>query len=162
MKKIILFITLSLGLTLSSCDPCKDVMCGDNTICEAGVCNCLPDFEKNNLGLCVSTLASNRDRFVGIWNVTETCASFDDTFNSFISKHPSIDDQIIITNLYDRYIVHATMISRSRFVIPFQVNGNTSIVGSGSYASFTMRIDYDIKSLSSTSTTISCGATYSK
>jgi hypothetical protein len=161
MKKFILFFTLSLGLTLSSCDPCKDVMCGDNTICEEGVCNCLPDFEKNNKGLCVSTLVSYRDRFVGNWNANETCSPYTSTFNSFITKHPSIDDQIIISNFNDRYTVYAVMISQSRFEIPFQVTTYNSIVGSGTYTGTTMRIDYTIQSLSN-STFTNCSASYNK
>jgi hypothetical protein len=166
MKKIILFFTLSLGLTLSSCgDTCKDIMCGDNTICEEGVCNCLPDFEKNNKGICVSTLVSDRDKFVGNWNVTENCSFFGDTFNSFITKHLSIDDQLIISNLSERYTVYAIMISSSEFEIPFQISGNTSIIGSGSYVGSTMIVDYTIEALpgsSGGSGSISCNATYTK
>jgi hypothetical protein len=162
MKKIILFITLSLGLTLSSCAPCKDTMCGDNTICENGVCNCLPDFKKNNLGACVTVLASYRDRFVGNWTVDETCDFNTYFFSSSISKHPTSDDQIIISNLHERYTVYATMVSTSRFEIPFQVTGSTSIVGSGRYVGSPMKINYVIESFGNSSSYVNCDADYFK
>jgi hypothetical protein len=171
MKKFILFFALSLGLTLSSCDnnSCGDIICGDNASCIKGDCACLQGYEKNNNDLCVSTLIRARNSFTGTWVVSESCYSnsftFINTFTSTIVKHPTEDDQLILSNFYDSYNnVYAVMTSETTFEIPLQLhsNNNITIIGEGIYEnSGTLRLNYNIEEVNGLGSN-DCTASYTK
>lgn len=167
MKKLILFFTLTLGLTFSSCDnsSCKDILCGDNASCVEGTCNCLQGYEKNSNDLCISTLIRARSSFTGTWNVYEDCYVNPYTFISTIVKHPTKDDQLVISDFYDTYnSVYAVMTSETTFDIPLQLHNSNrvTITGEGIYEnSGSLIINYNIELVDGSGTDY-CTASYTK
>ncbi|CAA6810735.1 MAG: Unknown protein [uncultured Aureispira sp.] len=167
MKQSILFLILSLGLTFSSCDnaSCGDILCGDNASCVQGTCTCLQGYEKNNNDLCVSTLIRARSNFTGTWAVSENCSSAIYSFISTIVKHPTEDDQLILSNFYDSYnSVYAVMTSETTFEIPLQLHNSNrvTITGEGMYENpGSVIINYNIELVDGTSSDY-CTAFYTK
>ena len=75
MKSLLksLAVVASAVSTFSACseeDKCKDIICGEFGTCNEGICDCLPNYEKDADGLC-SVL--ERAKFTGNYNVTTSC-----------------------------------------------------------------------------------------
>jgi hypothetical protein len=80
LKTILTATALTLGLftvTFTACtpDPCKNVVCSNGGTCDAnGACVCPAGFE----GTTCATLS--RDKFIGVFNGTETCTIGTDAY----------------------------------------------------------------------------------
>ena len=76
MKKNLLWffglaIMAATSFTIVSCnpDPCKDVNCGDNGICNDGTCDCTLGYEG------VNCETESRTKLTGKYSTTEQCST---------------------------------------------------------------------------------------
>ena len=86
--KSLAFVALAATSFTACNDDCKDIVCGEFGTCNEGICDCLPNYEKDDEGLC-SVL--ERAKFTGNYNVTSNCSS---AFNSSISNGTELNEII--------------------------------------------------------------------
>lgn len=73
-------------------DPCDDIECENGGSCDDGTCDCPDNYE--------GTLCENleRDKFIGTYDVTETCGGSNFTYVMTISAG-SVNDRVNISNM---------------------------------------------------------------
>lgn len=119
-------------------DPCVDVVCGANGTCVAGVCICDSGYEGDNCELL------SRDKFLGSYNVAETCDSGTYTYAiSIVASGVSVT-QVDITNLYDAGQTTTASVDGNTLTIGSQTFGTGTIVGSGTTNGNTITITVTI------------------
>jgi hypothetical protein len=131
LRTILTATALTLGLftvTFTACtpDPCKNVVCDNGGTCDAnGACVCPAGFE----GTTCATLS--RDKFIGIFNGSETCTIGTDTYA--VTTTPNSDKtKFNIQNLYNQSTITAIANANGNaFTIPSQTVA-ANVVGSGS------------------------------
>lgn len=96
MKHLITLSLFCLSLFLFSCtDPCKDIVCGDNGVCDDGTCLCDDGYE----GTTCETEA--RAKYYGTFNGELTCPGEDPADQSLIfSAGPNVN-QLLMTDAFD-------------------------------------------------------------
>ncbi len=124
MNKIIgLFAGVLLILSSCNTDECKDVVCGDQGNCVAGICECLAGYEQDVDGLCNTEI---REKFIGSWTVTDACtASSSSSYTVTTTKNNTILLDLNITNFWD--VFNASVVANvngSTFNIPRQEPDN--------------------------------------
>lgn len=132
MKNFINLCLLVSALLLASCqsDPCKDVICGTSGTCAEGTCTCDAGYEMDSDGKCNVAM---RDKFVGNYNLSETCGSGNDQYSVSIAASSQGIMKINITGLYNtsRTIV-ATLTNGQNFTIADNTPlGTGTIKGTG-------------------------------
>ena len=157
-----LLSTATFTTTMTSCenDPCKDVVCDDNSDCFDGECICRVGYEKDANNNCVL----ERLKFVGSYQVSETCGSGSDVFNISLAAGTSSNDQVVIANFYNTIAngVVAT-VNGSTLTIADQEPDNNGITlsGSGTYDNGVLTITYTLIDTSNGNTD-SCTAVCTK
>ena len=93
------FITLSLfcfSLFMFSCtDPCADIVCGDNGVCDDGTCLCDEGYE----GTACETEA--RAKYYGTFNGALTCPGEDPADQSIIFSAGPTVNQLLMADAFD-------------------------------------------------------------
>ncbi len=132
LKTIILtaFGALSVftAVTVSSCneDKCKAIVCAHGGVCSDGACQCPDGYEGPTCTIV------NRDRFLGIWKVTEN-----GTITTSASYTISIEEGSSITgveikNFRDKFLGRVSAyVQGDTLYIPEQVVDNHKVLGSG-------------------------------
>lgn len=136
------FVTIGVFSTVvfSSCDPdpCKDIVCANGGTCTDGTCACPAGYE----GTLCETLS--RDKFIGVYNGTETCTVGSDTYAITITAN-SDKIKFNIQNLYNQSFTAIASASNNTFSIPNQtVGAGVTAVGSGNIVGNTITITYTI------------------
>lgn len=144
----------------SSCDtdPCKDVVCGDEGVCNEGICVCNLGYEKDSAGLC-NTMWSTK--FVGTYNVEDICNS--GTYNNPMTVTQVDASTIAISNFggfnNPMSVINVDVTSSFDLSIDNVTDaGNRVFNGTGFISGTTMTIDY-VTTFTDGSTD-TCTATY--
>jgi hypothetical protein len=135
MKQLLLFLLLGTCLAFSSCksDPCEEALCGDNSICIEGDCECAEGYSKNTDDRCVLAVEVARNDLAKLWTVTNNCFT-GLSYKGAIFIHPTEKDQIVFDDIY--YLntdTYAVMTTATTFEIPLQPSAGDFISGSGFY-----------------------------
>ena len=70
LKSLASVFVFAIMWTSCDVDPCKDVVCGDEGVCNEGICVCNLGYEKDSAGLCNVMWSS---KFVGTYNIQDSC-----------------------------------------------------------------------------------------
>jgi hypothetical protein len=184
MKKLNLLM-MALGgalvLSLSSCDPCKDVDCGTEGTCEDGSCVCNDKYYGDacethcmngtySEGTCTcdngyegdACDVEERAEFLATYNADDNCESGTYTYESTITAGTAID-AISISNFAGFDVTVPATVDGSSFTITNHVdaagrkfNGTGTISASGT----TVTLEYDV--VFTDETTDACTATLTK
>lgn len=170
MKKTIFFGIPMLALFAtaivffySSCttDPCKDVVCLNDGVCNTGTCDCAPGYE----GTDCSTVS--RDKFIGNFLVNDQCSSSGtSSYNVTIAASSTDVTKALISNVWGTFAntVVAT-IDGSTMTIALQEpdNDGFTVSGSGTIngATGVITITYTVTD-TSTGNTDSCNSIWTK
>lgn len=133
---------VAIGMfSFSSCetDACKDVSCNEpNGTCVDGDCICVTGYE----GVSCGTLV--RAKYLGTFNVQETCSASTDSYAVVIAAG-STDLAVTISNLYDAgFVVNGTVNSEGGVTIPSQAFGTGTISGTMTRAGGVTTINFTI------------------
>lgn len=148
MKKTVLSFTKALGLvtlftisivSFNGCTKKKGCMTMtddkyDATAEEADATMCDPDGTSN--------------KFVGSYNVVETCGTGNDNYTITITKSSTGDYKILISNFFNTFgstVVNAD-VSQSNVTIPSQTITGITVNGSGSMSGTTLNLSYTVSS----------------
>lgn len=145
--------------TSCTTDPCKDVVCLNDGVCNAGNCDCAPGYE----GTDCSTVS--RDKFIGTFLVNDVCTtSGSSSYNVVITSSSTDVTKAFISNAWNAFtnLVNAT-IDGSAITIPLQEpdGDGFTISGSGTMdvANGVITMTYTVTD-TNTSTTDNCNATW--
>lgn len=97
MKRInlLLFAMFSIAILTSCTDPCDDVNCLNEGICDDGTCECIAGFEGKNCEILT------RDSIAGNFAIASTCDDgFTPTDNWAIGGSSSASNEILINNFH--------------------------------------------------------------
>ena len=138
----------------SSCttDPCKDVICLNDGVCNSGTCSCAAGYE----GTDCSTLS--RDKFIGTWNVVGNmagangAASGPDNYTATITASSTDVTKVLIANMWGAF-TNATVatIDGNTITIALQQpdNDGFTVEGSGTISGTTISMQYTVKDTNS-------------
>lgn len=159
MKNFINLCLLVSALLLASCEsnPCKDVVCGTSGTCAEGTCTCDKGYEMDDNKQCNVAM---RDKFVGNYNLSETCSTGSDQYSVSIATSSQGIMKINITSLYNSSrTVTATLTDGEKFTIadntPF---GTGTIKGAGTYDASTKKITLSYTFTNASGTADACTA----
>ena len=119
-------------------DPCENVTCANGGVCIDGDCICDQGYEGANCEIV------SRDKFIGSYNVTETCTQSTDSYALTISAGSVSIAAVTITNLYDAGFVVTGTVDGSSVVIPNQTFGTGTVSGSGTMNGSVLTITFTI------------------
>jgi len=152
LKSLFLASFLTVGVfstvVFTSCDPdpCKDIICANGGTCTDGTCMCPSGYE----GTLCETLS--RDKFIGVFNGTETCTVGTDAYSITITSN-SDKIKFNIQNLYNQSFTAIATAGGNSFSIPNQTVGSgVTASGSGSITGNTITITYTINDGTNTNT----------
>ena len=91
LKSLASVFVFAILWTSCDTDPCKDVVCGDEGVCNEGICVCNLGYEKDSAGLC-NTMWSTK--FVGTYNISDSCSNPPQTY-LYQSTATQVDAQTI-------------------------------------------------------------------
>jgi hypothetical protein len=141
----------TVGITSCETDACKDVDCGLNGTCVDGDCVCDAGYE----GVDCDT--EERAKFLGTYNVSESCTSGNYTYSVTVSTSSSSVASIIISNFGDYGVNVTGTVSGSAVTIASQSVGGGQFQGSGQISGNIMTITYTVTAGTSTdSCTMTC------
>ena len=167
-------VVVTLGLASCSTDACKDVVCENGGTCVEGDCECPEGFGGADCAtnycatlpcsfggttrpisggcecICEAGYSGTdcttewRERFIGNYNVSETCGS--DMINYAISITGAVDvTNVVIENFGNLSINVVAYLSTVGTVLSLNtINGNREITGSGYLAGDVLTITYTI------------------
>jgi hypothetical protein len=161
MKKSVLSFTKALGLvtlftisivSFNGCAKKKGCMTQaddkyDATAEEADATKCDPEGTVN--------------KFIGSYNVVETCGTGNDNYTITITKSSTGDYKILISNFFNTFgstVINAD-VSQSNVTIPSQTIMGITVNGNGSISGTTLSLSYTV---SSSAGQTSCTATCAK
>lgn len=163
-KKLFLLPALLLGaffMFTPACgdsDACKDVDCGTYGTCFDGDCVCDDGYEIGASGVCDT---ESRAKFIGNYNVSETCGGPADTYSSGISNGTSVT-QVTISNFGNSGLNVTANISGDELTVPstdLVIGGNTvTVSGSGTIVGNVLTLNYS----ASGAVSFSCTAVMTK
>lgn len=84
---------------------------------------------------CKKDNTLDREKFLGTYNVAETCDTYTDSYNITISASNSGDDKVVISNLYDAGDLLSGSVNSSSLVITNQTLNGVTYSGGGTYGS---------------------------
>ena len=143
LRTIALPLLLSTAAFLGGCkkDPCKDVTCQNGGSCVDGSCVCPAGFEGTNCEV------STRAKFLGLYNVTETCPCEVYSYQFTISAGSSSATAIIIDNISHWGPVNGT-VSGNSLTIPtqqaFDSGFSITVTGSGQLSGNILNMSYTL------------------
>lgn len=137
LKSALAIVGIGLASMTACTDLCKDVNCNNGT-CVEGDCVCDTGYEGTN---CETAI---RAKFLGTFNVTETCDSGSDSYAVTVSAGTGIND-VVINNLYDAgFAVNGSLNEAGGVNIPSQTFGVGMVSGSatstGGVVTFTFTV----------------------
>ncbi len=163
MKKIIAIFIVFLSLNACDTKSCEEIICGQNQVCNRGICACLNGYEGTNC----EDLAS--DKYVGNFNISQSCQQGNGNFVSFgtIAKGTSQVNELLFFNFLGlgqtAYAYIATdQNGQGNYVqFPNQNLGASTIAGEGYYQDFggSGRLSIDIQLTQNNQTSL-CTYTY--
>lgn len=114
-------------MAASACntDACKDVTCNNGGTCADGTCLCADGYEGTN---CDTEM---RAKFLGNFNITESCSSGTDTYSCVIATSSSNVANISFSNLYNSGIAVSGTVNGTAVTIASQSLATATISGSG-------------------------------
>ncbi|MCB0698685.1 MAG: hypothetical protein H6551_00235 [Chitinophagales bacterium] len=134
IHSFIFSIIILFGVTLTSCDPCKNVDCQNGGTCDDGKCKCPTGAEGPN---CETVY---RDAFLGSYIGTNLCQGSNvPTDDTVIISRASDPNQFLI----DDFLL-CTMTGANSF--SFDYNFFTRMKGTGTIQGNTLNYTYDISS----------------
>ncbi len=143
LRTLALPLMLSTVAFLGACkkDACKDVTCQNGGSCTDGSCVCPAGFEGSNCEV------STRAKFLGFYNVTETCPGEVYSYTFTITAGPSSATAIIIDNITGWGPITGT-VSGNGLTIPTQqvteMGDIVTVVGSGQISGNTLNMSYTL------------------
>ena len=93
-NKLILyaFTACMIAVSLTACDPCKDVTCMNGGVCDEGDCVCLEEYEGS------SCETRKIDKYLGSYNVVRDCGNGLDTLSCDILEDASVEKGVMFSN----------------------------------------------------------------
>jgi hypothetical protein len=147
-KKFFFLPALLLGAFLMftpSCgetDPCKDVECGANGDCFEGECVCNVGYELGTSGQCDTEM---RTKFIGTYNIVETCVATNQptgTYSSTIAVSSDNVSTVTITNFGDSGVVAKGTIDKNKITITSFKVGTIDVTGTGTIDGKILTLEY--------------------
>lgn len=149
MKYSILFL---LAFAVIGCkNPCKDIDCGAQGVCNEGVCDCNVGYETDGEGRCNT---ETRAKFLGTYSCNETCGTIQDAYFCTIATASGSVNQITISNIYGfaNNVVTASVSADTVTIASQTTPDNFRIEGSGVLSNTTILLGYRITRLSDNAT----------
>ena len=136
----------TIGMVSCDTDACKDVDCGLYGTCVDGDCECDAGYEG------ASCATASREKFIGSYNVSESCTSGNFTYAISITTSSTGAANVIITNFggFTTPINVNGTVSGTSLTIPNQTVGGGTFSGSGQIAGNILTITYNATAGSST------------
>jgi hypothetical protein len=106
-------------------DKCKTIVCANGGVCNDGVCNCVSGYT----GTTCDTVC--RDKFLGIWNVTETGTATGARSYSLKIEKDTFVTGVVIINMYNYFTPIKGIIHLDTIIIPNQQKQGHVVVGTG-------------------------------
>lgn len=149
---------LMISFTGCDTDPCKDVICENDGTCVDGDCVCQAGYE----GTDCST--ESRTKFLGSYDVDETCDGNPDNFQCDISKSTTDVIRVIFSNFFNLESLQVSSdvygeVNGTDITIPTQDVSTITFAGSGSINEATGVVSMTYTA-SEAGTTFNCSATY--
>lgn len=126
-------------LFLSAClNPCKKVECQNGGTCDDGTCQCPDGYEGDE---CEDFA---RDKFIGTYLVSETCASASSEYEIRITEGPGLTN-VVIHGLYNlQYALNGT-INGGQITIPPHVFDFITIEGNGQHTGQSLSLNFNLQ-----------------
>ena len=151
MKNLVKLLSFAaiVAFFVSSCntDPCKDVVCGDQGVCDEGICLCNTGYEKDSAVLCNTEWSA---KFIGTNLATQdTCygdnGNFSVAYNMTISR--TSEKKLSTTNLGGfgaTNTVDIDVTSSTDLTINHTDVGSRVFAGTGSISGNTITLNYTV------------------
>jgi hypothetical protein len=164
-------LTALLAGAFSSCDndPCKDVVCGTQGVCQEGLCICNTGYEKDSANLCNTAI---RAKYLGAnqgpasYAVSESCAGGSaGTFSMTATAATSITE-IVMSNFGNNpsnssAVLEVTGSNTVSIKAGQQIDG-ANISGTGTMSGNTLTINYTATDATTGTQLFSCTMTCTK
>lgn len=85
-----------------------------------------------------------RDKFIGTFNVNESCDGYSDSYQITISESSSGTDKVNVSNLYDAGVSLPGTIDGNNIVIPSTLASSATFSGSGSINGLILTLSFNV------------------
>jgi len=93
---------------------------------------------------CKKDEIPDRDKFLGVFSVIETCGNGNDTYDLTISESGSSENAVVVVNLYDWEESMSATVSGNVITIPSQLSDGLTFSGSGTITDNTLTINFTV------------------